>query len=304
MGFAPGLYVVERKTAGIDVSLGSPYWRKLTLDVQIATYLDGAEAIGFKCAGVLYDVLRKPMHRPSSKGETPTEYGERVLRAIVEDVERYYQRGVIVRLQDERYENAIDRWQTAGAIREARRLKIFPKNGDSCMQWSRECDYLPICCGEADADDPVRYRVEATTHPELDAAPASELEELTQSSLRTYRACPRRYFYRYEKRLRPLKEDAAPLLAGKSIHAALEEWSRTGGDVQAALAALKSEDAFDRARESAMILGYHLRWEDDPIRFVAVEKEFECPLVNPESGAASRTFKLRGRMDGICEVTS
>ena len=294
------LLIVEHKSTSEDIALGGSFIRRLNIDVQTDTYLDLAKSGGYDAVGVLYDLLRKPAQRPSAKGETPASFMSRCMDAIGEDPNRFYQRFKAVRLADERKEAQYDRWHTAGLIRDARRLKVFPRNSDACMQWSRECDYLRLCNREASVDDPLLFRKAERTHEELDS---TELELLTQSSLKTFRACPRRYFYRYEERVRPVSESAKPLLQGKSIHAALETWWKTG-DLEAAVAALLSEDPMDRAKEQAMVMGYHARWEDaqKAIKVVAVEQEYQTPLINPETGAASRTFMLAGRIDGLAEV--
>jgi hypothetical protein len=295
--------VVEHKTSSEDIGPGSSYWKRLVVDIQIATYLDGAEGLGVPCDGVLYDVLRKPQHKPSvAKSEKPEYFSRRVFDAICEKPAYYYQRREIVRLEDERKENALDRWQTAASIRDARRSGVFPRNADACVTWNRACDFLPVCSGEASADDPLLYRAIEHANEEL----PEELRKLplvTQSSLRCYRSCPRKYYYRYEKRLRALTELAKPLRVGRSIHAGLEAWWKTGGDVEAALRALTSEDVFDRARENAMILGYHAHWSEaqKTITAIGVEKAFRLPLVNPLTDGASRTFELGGVIDVICE---
>lgn len=56
--------VVEHKSSSADVSAGSDYRRRLTLDPQISTYLLGAEALGFPADLCLYDVLVKPDIKP------------------------------------------------------------------------------------------------------------------------------------------------------------------------------------------------------------------------------------------------
>lgn len=58
--------VVEHKTTSQDIGYGSPYWRKLTLDSQISTYYQGARALGVSPDKCVYDVLRKPLQKPSS----------------------------------------------------------------------------------------------------------------------------------------------------------------------------------------------------------------------------------------------
>jgi hypothetical protein len=335
------VYVKEIKTTSEDLSLAGVYWRRLGIDAQVSLYLAAARALGFDCVGILYDALRKPdllpmkatpvelrkYTKPTKKDpvsrlyanqrdtdETPDEYFRRCLDAIKEDPERYFRRGVITRLESELDEARADVWQTATAIRDARRLKVFPRNADSCVQWSRVCDYFAVCCGEQSIDDPVLFRKNEKKHVELntpdvidtshdDSVAVTQLELLTQSSLRAYRSCPRKYYYRYELQMRPLRAEAEPLRAGKSVHAALEAWSKSGGDLALALTCLDKEDPYKYAKESAMVTGYHARWEK-PTGVIAVEKEWQMELVNPETGAASRTFRLGGKMDGVVEVTA
>jgi CRISPR/Cas system-associated exonuclease Cas4 (RecB family) len=296
------VYVWEIKTTSEDLSLAGVYWRRLTIDFQVSTYLAAARSLGYDAIAVLYDALRKPAHRPmATKNETPEAYGRRVLEAITEDPERYYRRGLVTRLESELDEARVDTWQTAVAIRDSKRLKVFPRNPDACVQWSRVCDYFAVCCGEQSIDDPLLFRKNESKHVELDASEVDGLELLTQSSLRTYRSCPRKYYYRYELQMRPLKAEAEPLRQGKSVHAALEAWSKSGGDIEFALTCLDKEDSFAYAKEAAMVTGYHARWEK-PTGVIAVEKEWQMELVNPETGAASRTFRLAGRMDKLVEV--
>lgn len=56
-------------------------------------------------------------------------------------------------------------------------------------------------------------------------------------------------------------------------------------------------DPFDLARAEVMLRGYDARWGGDTYEVIAVEREFRAPLVNPDTGAASRTFTLGGKLD-------
>ena len=166
------LFLVEHKTTSDDISPGSPWWRRvISIDPQVTIYLNGLQASGLDCRGVVYDALRKPAHRPSSKGETAEHYERRVCDAIAKDPERYYQRSGPVRLHEERSESGFDVWQTAAQIRESKRLGMWPRNPDSCLQWNRACDYLPVCTGEAEIDDPFLYRRSELLHEELGLPP-------------------------------------------------------------------------------------------------------------------------------------
>jgi hypothetical protein len=58
-------------------------------------------------------------------------------------------------------------------------------------------------------------------------------------------------------------------------------------------------DPFDLARAEAMLRGYDARWGAEQYEVLAVEAEFRAPLVNPETGAASRTWQRGGKIDAI-----
>lgn len=96
--------------------------------------------------------------------ETPEEYGERVFAAIASDPGRYYQRSTVVRLEQELRDWALDTWQLAAQMRDARRLGIAARNPDGCVRYGSQCGYLSLCSGEASADN---YQRVDWVHPEL-----------------------------------------------------------------------------------------------------------------------------------------
>jgi hypothetical protein len=57
------------------------------------------------------------------------------------------------------------------------------------------------------------------------------------------------------------------------------------------------KDQVGRAR--VLMRGYDARWSGEVHTVVGVERQFRAPLVNPETGAASRTFELGGKNAGI-----
>jgi hypothetical protein len=137
---------------------------------------------------------------------------------------------------------------------------------------------------------------------------------LTTSAQRAYRTCPRKYLYTYEEGYRPAHV-ADALTFGTLGHRGLEAWwgaARTGGEPEAWWAAAAAEvdrerDPFQRARALSLMWGYHSRWQaltwqGEPMRVLAVEAEFRGPLLNPETGAASRTWERAGKLDAVVEV--
>jgi len=129
---------------------------------------------------------------------------------------------------------------------------------------------------------------------------------ITNSQMRCFRRCPREHYYTYTLGYRGLRE-AAALRFGSLVHLGLEAYFRalkTGmapdDALAAALAALDASpdaDAYERARAVVALQGYHAMWAGEPLEVIDVEAEFRAALVNPETGAASRTFQLGGKLD-------
>ena len=131
------------------------------------------------------------------------------------------------------------------------------------------------------------------------------MEILTASRIRCFRDCPRKHRLRYVEGWRAAREPDA-LALGTAVHAALEEWwdrANAGKPILAnALDRLGGlEDPVLVAKAEAMIAGYHTAWFHDVPKYevLELETEFVIPLVNPESGRASRTWKLAGKLDGL-----
>ena len=72
-----------------------------------------------------------------------------------------------------------------------------------------------------------------------------------------------------------------------------------------AIAAMRAAEAdpFDLVKAEEMLRGYHLRWSDEPgIVVLDVEREFVAPLVNPSTGASSKTFERGGKIDVMARI--
>ena len=63
------LALVERKTTSRDVSPGADYWLQVMRDQQISQYVMAARIEGWDVTTVLYDVVRRPLHK--AKRATP-----------------------------------------------------------------------------------------------------------------------------------------------------------------------------------------------------------------------------------------
>ncbi len=138
------------------------------------------------------------------------------------------------------------------------------------------------------------------------------LRLVTNSELREARACMRRHRIKYILKRRP-RSVAEPLTFGTLTHTGHEAWRRAKSETSdpsdlytAAVDAVRAAAAGNDAVSDYMLVtveellrGYTARWADDGLRTVAVEQSFDVPLINPETGAASRTFRIGGKFDGI-----
>jgi len=116
---------------------------------------------------------------------------------------------------------------------------------------------------------------------------------------------------------------ADTLTFGSLLHAGLEQWWEYHRDpiadsypergldlahagIRAAVAATAdgAVDALMLIRLEELITGYHHRWWAFArgCKVLGTERAFSTPLINPNSGHASRRFRFGGRIDGIIEV--
>lgn len=134
-------------------------------------------------------------------------------------------------------------------------------------------------------------------------APGRAVRVVSDSELRTLRACSRRHHYAYRLRRRPVEKSEA-LRFGTLWHAGQEAWWREPDPLEKLGAGLRalhegSADPFDLVTAEELLLAYHARWSTAPIVATHVEAEFRAPIVNPSTGKESRTYRLGGKIDAI-----
>lgn len=246
---------VEHKTTSWDISPGSDYWAKLiALDPQVSTYDAASRAMGYDVRGTIYDVIRKPEMVPlkatpeeSKKYTKPTkaepiprlyanqretdetveEYRERMIADIIARPNWYFARNTIVRLDHDNGEHARDVQETARMIQFATDRDAWPRSPNACERFRRLCEFHPICAGETSADDMVRYARKSEAHEELTYREGRRLPVLTQSSLTTFRRCPREYRLKYRDLLKSRHKSEA-LRFGTLFHRGLNAWWAAG----------------------------------------------------------------------------
>ncbi|MHB1628183.1 MAG: PD-(D/E)XK nuclease family protein [Bacilli bacterium] len=138
------------------------------------------------------------------------------------------------------------------------------------------------------------------------------MEKLTNSRIMARQMCPTKEFLQYSERLRPIGVQWA-LSIGTAWHVGLEAWGKGAGEDAAVQAGLETLDwiestdvetmyklELERARTEVLIRQAVRRFL--PRTMVAVELEFEIPILNPATGKKSRSFTLAGKADGVCEI--
>lgn len=117
---------------------------------------------------------------------------------------------------------------------------------------------------------------------------------ITNSELKSYRLCARLHHLRYDRGLRPVHEREV-LRFGTAVHSGLEaHWRGTSH-----VGAVQCDDSYDLEKALAMLDGYALYWRDSGFTVIGVELEFRATLANPDTGAASKTYELGGKLDAL-----
>ncbi len=128
----------------------------------------------------------------------------------------------------------------------------------------------------------------------------------TYSMWSKFRNCRKAVQWRYLDELVPLERNHN-LAFGSVIHTCLELWHRHR-DLECVLnhinGACPDRGGDDKQRAdwhlaTAMMKAYAARYAEEDFEVVALEKTFEGPILNPATGAASRSFTLAGKVDGI-----
>ena len=131
----------------------------------------------------------------------------------------------------------------------------------------------------------------------------------TYSMWSLFRNCRKAAHWRYVLELAPIEKDRH-LSFGSLIHECLERWhqSRQLEPVLDHIDRACPNRAQDEEQHrvwhlaTAMMRGYAARYPTEDFEVVALEKTFEGEIINPETGAASRSFVLAGKVDGIVRI--
>jgi hypothetical protein len=155
--------------------------------------------------------------------ESPAMYEARLGWDIRERPGRYFQRRNLPRLDADLLAHAEDLWTHADDIARARRTGRWPKSSGNCNDYRRMCQYLPLCAG-TDNTDSDKWLFNDKVHAELDID-HDGLDLLTNSRIKTWQACPKKHYWKYEMGLsRADRERSEALHFGSVWHAGQEAY--------------------------------------------------------------------------------
>lgn len=118
---------------------------------------------------------------------------------------------------------------------------------------------------------------------------------LTNSSISAFKACPKKYYWRYVREVEA-KERPEALLLGSAVHEFLENHYRQLPYSPPDDLNFKSQAILKGVKEY-----YPVRYFDDCDQFepLAIEKVIQGEILNPETGRPAREYAYGGRVDGL-----
>jgi hypothetical protein len=137
-------------------------------------------------------------------------------------------------------------------------------------------------------------------------------ELLTHSRQDCFKTCRKRHQFAYELGLRRI-DDAKALRMGGAFHEGIERIGN-GDTLAAACEAVRAKygrcpplmDSYEWSIELETVLrlvcAYQWKWEASQIEHIAVELQFELPLINPETGKKTPNWNLAGKIDAIVRL--
>lgn len=141
------------------------------------------------------------------------------------------------------------------------------------------------------------------------------MDILTQTRVRTFLRCRQAHAYRFE--LGIVREPSGALRFGQWFHWCVDSWNRGAdyADITAVVdqtwgayvgAAQTPDEAHDRGVElvklKTLFRAYCNRWGEADLHVVASELPFDTDLIDPETRAASKTFRHQGKIDALIKL--
>lgn len=216
--------------------------QKLTIGYQAECYFLALQAAGLAVDCIEYRFIQKPGIKLCGKDATPDAYRERCIEWLRGTQGALMTHNVF--LNPSRLEAAQAwLWQASKRVLECRRTGNWFCNQHACKTWGRACEYLPLCTAKSLGTD-ANYII-ATQYE--DSPPRYTdphgLTPIAFSTAGTLGMCERRYYWREECHLKPIREDTGDaLFIGSASHVGLDTLFAEGGTVDKARAAIVAWD--------------------------------------------------------------
>lgn len=127
------------------------------------------------------------------------------------------------------------------------------------------------------------------------------MKRLTNSIRNKFNGCHRAYKYAYVDLIRPVQTSEA-LNFGTAMHKLLEAyWNGEEPSFNVV------DDPYVQTTLKVLFEAYRVKYSDSDIEqfeFLGSEKEFNIPLMNPETGGVSKTWTLAGKIDAFAKRRS
>lgn len=141
-------WLVEYKTAS---QINKGYFDRVSLDEQITLYMYAyREKFGVKPEGVIYRVLKKPTIRQTKK-ESLEQFCNRLEQDYVDRPDFYFFEQKYYRSENDLKQFEKELWAFTQQYLYEKRNDINCKNASRCLDFG-QCEYMPICLGEADLE--------------------------------------------------------------------------------------------------------------------------------------------------------
>ena len=137
--------------------------------------------------------------------------------------------------------------------------------------------------------------------------PGDSRETTTYSMWSLFRNCRRACYWRYVKQIVPVNRKVETLWFGSLIHECLEIWHGKR-ELEPVLDHIDrscvNRDAEPSVKRDwqyarAMMIAYAEKYPTEPFEVVGLEQVFTADIVNPATGAKSRSFVMSGKIDGL-----
>jgi len=210
------IWYIEHKTAA---NISGVYIEKLPMDLQIKLYLPYlSDEIGKKISGVIYDVAQKTTIKIRQK-DTLQDFENRLDKKY-SNPDLFYREKIYVS-DSELFSTFENIWEIVQLIEQSYKNKIFIKNPTSCEKWNRVCGYFPLCSNcETSKEQMIIDQGFEHKRPHFELSKQNE-DTLTYSAITKYLTCPKKYYYRYIKKIVPAQKAGQALFFGSVYHAAL-----------------------------------------------------------------------------------